>query len=307
MRLLSYALSNISRNRWLSFSSTLVLALLIFFVNVFFFLFHGTEYFISTINDRISISLNLKDGYTADNIRVNNLVKDISLSVSWAKIDYISASGALEIFRERDPELAKLIEDESENPLPNTLQIQNIEINQYETLNTIIASYQDTIEYDKENFDRKLLSYKSQYTRIYAIVSFLQSVQFAILVLVILFCFTVWVIMYLIIGNFIFFHRDEIKIIELVGGGNSFLYGPFVLQATIYALWATLIALLSVYFLLSLRFLEKIFLEQNLDVFIDSFLFRLTSFSLIEVLIFCFIGAISGYIAARKYTQKIAS
>ena len=72
--------------------------------------------------------------------------------------------------------------------------------------------------------ERKLLSYQSQYERIASVVSFMQSMQFSILILVLLFCITVGIIAYLIIGNSIFFHRNEIQIIELVGGGGWFLY-----------------------------------------------------------------------------------
>ncbi len=259
MRILSYALSNILRNRWLSFSSILVLTLLVFFINIFFFLIHGTNYFIETINKRISITLNLKSGYTSENLRVVNLTDQITASFSGIVWKYTSASGALEILRDRDPELALIIQDESDNPLPDTLQIENISINDYERFNTMIAGFQDIIEYDKEKLDRKLNSYTAQYERIHSIVSFLQSVQFSVWALVLLFCLTVGVIMYLIIGNFIFFHSDEIRIIELVGGDNYFLYGPFVVQAGIYSTLASLLAIATTYSLFSGSFLERIF------------------------------------------------
>jgi hypothetical protein len=63
-----------------------------FFINIFFFLIHGTDYFIETINKRISISLNLREGFTGDHPRVVTLFDEINTSFSGVSQKYISSS-----------------------------------------------------------------------------------------------------------------------------------------------------------------------------------------------------------------------
>jgi len=305
MRILSYAIDNIFHSRWLSLSSLLVLSLLIFFINIFLFLIYGTDYFIHSINKRIVFSLNFKEGFTSEDVRVVALFDEVQKNFSGSTIQYISASWALEVLRLRDPQLAALIEDDHKNPLPNTLQIENIPLDQYDDLNAIIPWYQDIIEYDREKMERKLLSYQSQYERIASVVSFMQSMQFSILILVLLFCMTVGIIAYLIIGNSIFFHRNEIQIIELVGGGGWFLYWPFILQSVFYTTLSALVAVWALFWLFSSSLLVHIFSTQNLDLFLSDFLHQILLFLPWEFLLFLLVGILSGYLAAQKYTKKM--
>lgn len=58
---------------------------------------------------------------------------------------------------------------------------------------------------------------------------------FAILSLVI---FSATAMIYSSIGNMVFYSREEVNIIGLVGGSNYYLYTPFILQSIIYILVA---------------------------------------------------------------------
>lgn len=58
-----------------------------------------------------------------------------------------------------------------------------------------------------------------------------------------MFVFTVFVVVYTVISNTIFFLRDEMAIIELVGGRSYFLYGPLVIQGMVYTGAASFLAL----------------------------------------------------------------
>ncbi len=64
--------------------------------------------------------------------------------------------------------------------------------------------------------------------------------EYGIFALLALFAFTVATIIYNVISNSIFFHQQEIEIIELVGGRRSFTYGQFLLQGSLYGLSAIL-------------------------------------------------------------------
>ncbi len=149
-------------------------------------------------------------------------------------ISPISKAQAFDLLRTRNPDLASLIENTGENPLPESLRIDNIPRDQYAQFNTIIGESRDMIHYDKDAMDKKLLDYTSQFDRISQIVKLLYMLELGVYTLLALFMFTVTVIIYSVISNSISFQRQEIEIIELVGGKKSFIYGPFLFQGAIY-------------------------------------------------------------------------
>lgn len=110
MRILKYAIKNTIRNPFLSLSSILVISLLIFFINVLFFIEYVTASITDNINDRLSISLNLKTGYTADNTEVIECIGALKATNLGVQVQYISREEAFEILRKRDKELARVIE-----------------------------------------------------------------------------------------------------------------------------------------------------------------------------------------------------
>jgi len=76
-RIAKYSLKNIMRNKFLSFSSILVLTLLMFFINILIILHDVSFKLIDSINSKMTISLYLKDGYDKNSIEVIDLINDI--------------------------------------------------------------------------------------------------------------------------------------------------------------------------------------------------------------------------------------
>jgi cell division protein FtsX len=126
MRILKYALKNIKRNAFLSFSSVLVLSLIIFFINILLLVNFTVDSITNNVNDRLTISLNLKSSYTNENSEVVELITNIKLFNKALNVTYISQDDAFSVLKKRDPELAKVIESERDNPLPSSILIKNI-------------------------------------------------------------------------------------------------------------------------------------------------------------------------------------
>ncbi|NRH21423.1 hypothetical protein HOO68_05270 [Candidatus Gracilibacteria bacterium] len=301
MHHLRYAFKNIFRNIFLSVSSVLIIGLLIFFVNILLFVIFSTDRFITSINDRISININFKDGYDNSQIRSKEFLSGVTLSFSGVQLDYISREDALVLLTSRNPDLATLIESDS-NPLPNSVRLSNIDINQYESLNIFIGRFRDVLQYNQESLDKKLLDYKSQFERISSVVEMLHILQFAVYVLLGLFVFTVSIVIYMVIHNFVFFLQDEVRIIELVGGRPSFIYGPFILQGLIYASIATCISILI--FLGILAVMKSQVLFEDFLPFLSDFSILFLSYAWFLIPIFSFIGAFSAFLASWKYIHS---
>jgi cell division transport system permease protein len=302
MNILRYAIKNIFRNPFLSISSIFIITLLVFFVHILLFVLFTSDKFIASINDRISFTINVRDGYDSGDPRVGWMVKEIRSAFSGISLTYISREDALTILAERDPDLASLVESTEDNPLPNSLRITNVELTSYDTLNNYIARYQDILQYDADDMNQKLLDYKAQYQRVTIIVSLLENLQFGVSILLGLFLFTVAAIIFMIIQNFIHFLHNEIQIIELVGGSSSYIYWPFVIQGGVYAGASTFISIVIVILLKS--FVDIEFVSGPLTNVVAEFYAFFLSQSWIILLTFSFIWAISAWIASKKYIHS---
>jgi cell division protein FtsX len=76
-RIAKYSVKNILRNKFLSFSSVLVLTLLMFFINILVILHDVSFKLIDSINSKMTISLYLQEGYDKNSIEVIDLINDI--------------------------------------------------------------------------------------------------------------------------------------------------------------------------------------------------------------------------------------
>ena len=143
-RITKYSLKNIMRNKFLSFSSILVLTLLMFFINILVILNDVSFKLIDSVNSKMTISLYLKDEYDKNSIEVINLInniKKIDSDSTWLwkiNVVYKTKEEILDDIRLKEPWLVKILE--RNNPLPETIIISNIMLNQYSNLNKVIEN-----------------------------------------------------------------------------------------------------------------------------------------------------------------------
>ncbi|PID86327.1 hypothetical protein CSB08_01025 [Candidatus Gracilibacteria bacterium] len=294
-RLFKYALKNILRNKFLSLSSILVLTLLMFFINILFLLNSVSGKIIELISDKLTISLYLNEEYDNKSIDVLDLMSDIRKTFKNISVVYKTKAEVLESVRKKDPDLVKIIE--RTNPLPNTIKISSISLDQYEALNMLIENKLYILlnkKSDKEYFS----NYSVQYKRIKYIIKILDHIQVGLYSIILFFVISISIIIYSIIGNFIFYFKDEIYITRLVGGGKNFIYGPFVMQGMIYSFLSFFLNFFVFWFMLKN---SKILFGEEYGI---PFLFsNADEIFLIEFLVFLFIGGFSGFLSSRKYIK----
>jgi hypothetical protein len=73
----------------------------------------------------------------------------------------------------RDPELAKIIETDDENPLPSTITIKNVPIDKYDSLNSVVLISSYLFDLDERKQKETAISYKGQYERLQSVVQVL--------------------------------------------------------------------------------------------------------------------------------------
>ena len=297
-RLFSYALKNILRNTFLSASSVLILTLLMFFINILLVLHHVSFRIIDGINEKLTISLYLDEAYDKNSVEIIDLQSDIKKNIPQIDIIYTSKEELLEEMRETDPDLVKILE--RQNPLPETITLRNIPLDKYEALNTIIENKLFVLtEWENSGDGAYFSTYTKQFERIEKVISLLHILQIWLYIILFTFLISIAVIVYSIIGNFIYYYKDEIYITRLVGWSKVFIYGPFSLQWVLYVFCAFLISTTLFLFLL-----------ENIKYFFDaSYMSQIFGGNLLlilflEALLFSLIWWLSGFFSSRKYLKK---
>lgn len=302
MRILKYALKNIKRNVFLSFSSILVLTLIIFFINILLLVNFTTDELIKNINSRLTISITLNRWYSNENSEVIELISWIRSISKDLKVNYISPEEALNTIKIRDPDLTRVVETEWENPLPASIKIENIGLREYADMDNVISKYKWVIVYDEKKFKKKIIDYKAQYDRIDSVIKVFSSIKFWIYSIIIFFVFSVFIIIYNIIGNFIFFYRDEIKITKLVWWDNVFIYGPFSVQWFLYTFFSSVLSLfIFIYIIKTIN----IYLIDDFPKFINEFLRLNWRYFVYEIAGISFIWILSGFLSSHKFINKV--
>lgn len=294
-RLFKYSIKNILRNKFLSFSSVIVLGLLMFFVNLLMIMHNLSNNLIQAINSKLTLSLYLKDEYTKEHITVKNLMDDIHLALPQVEIEFKTKDQVLEEMRKQDEELVSIIK--SQNPLPATINLSNIKMEEYEKLNIIIEWKYGILTDFKTNSN---YDYRTQYERILKIIAILKTLKLALYIIIGVFLLSIFVITYSIIGNFIYHYRDEIYITRLVWGGNSFIYGPFVFQWIIYSVIGFFLS--TNIFLVFVNNASILFDKSSVRQYIVNS--DLNYILLTQLFIFIGIGALSSLLSARRYMKN---
>lgn len=296
-KIIKYAIKNIFRNKFLSLSSILVLSLLMFFINVLYVLHEVSFKVIDSINSKLTISLYLKDNYDKNSTEVVSLLQDVKNNFPNIKLVYKTKEEVMQELKKKDEELVKILQSDWVNPLPSTINLANIKLDQYESLDLIIEKRMFIFLEQTKWAKSQVSSYKDQYDNIMKVIHTIKTLQMWLYFIIAIFLVSIFVIVHSIISNFIFYYRDEIYITKLVWWSNVFIYGPFSMQWFIYVFLSFVFSLsLFVLVLNNLNFLfssfsykEFIYNSNSLNVFA------------IEFIVFSLIWALSGFFSSKKY------
>jgi cell division protein FtsX len=164
-----------------------------------------------------------------------------------------------------------------------------------------VKRYTGIIQYDEERSKKSLTDYRAQYERIQWLINILLSVHYGIYSIIAFFIFAVFIIIYNSIGNFVFFYRDEIKIIRLVWGENIFIYGPFALQWFLYTGLAYILG--TLFFSLLIKNIN-FSLITDFPVFIDRFFDMYGQVFFLACIVILVVWLLSGLLSSHRFIEK---
>ncbi|MEI6420033.1 MAG: permease-like cell division protein FtsX [bacterium] len=287
---------NFWRNRFVSLSSVLAMTIALFVISSVIFLSAIFDFTLKEIQAKVDINAYFVT--KADESDVLLVKKSLEGLPQIKTVTYTSASDALKAFKARHADDAyinqALGELDDANPLGAVLNIKAKDPSQYESIANFLksnySSFIDTVTFFQNS---KAIDRLTSITTLANKFGFGLAIAF-ILIAIIVTLNTIRLV--------IFTSKDEISVMRLVGASDKYVKGPFVVSGMIYGLLSAAIVLIGLFPL-------TYWLGQTAQSFLSGlnlFDFYLTNFASIFLIIVVsglFIGALSAYVAVRRYLK----
>jgi cell division transport system permease protein len=295
-RVLKYGVQYFWRHAWLSVATivVMVLALVMFLGLIMFDVV--TDQAVASLQEKIDIAVYFKTNTAEEDI--NQIEEALSSLPEVKELEYVSRDDALNRFRARhsdDETLTQAIDELQTNPLLASINIQANTPTEY----PVIAAYLENLEF--EPFIERITFAQNQLAieRLNSIIDTMNRVGFMITLFIAL---AATLVAFNTIRLAIYSNRNEIEIMRLVGGSNSFIKGPYLVSGMLYGFFGAFFALLLS--APAINFLSPYFHvfipETNMAAYFYSNMFSLFSILLIIGLV---LGLISSWIAIRRYLR----
>lgn len=231
-RVIKFAFQDFYRNFWLSVATISVLVLTLISVNVLLTVNVIGKVALSLVKSKIDVSVHFKP--EIDESRVQT-VKISLLSLPEVKdVEYVSPAQSLERFSDmykQDELVLKSLGEVGVNPFGSTLVVRARELENYPNIMKALEDPVLSEMIEEKDFDDR----QAIIDRIEAIA---KKIEWFGLGSSLLFCLITLLIVFNTIRVSIYTHRDEIRIMRLVGASNGFIRGPFYVEAILWSVLA---------------------------------------------------------------------
>lgn len=300
-RIIKSGFTNFSRNGIVSIASVLVVTITLCVISSLLFLQAILHFSLSQIQDKVDVTVYLNVGTAED--KIMTLKSSIEQLPEVASVSYTSSDQAIKDFRERHQDdylTIQALDELSDNPLGASLNIKAKDPAQYESVvknlegDTALARDNASI-IDKINYHQN----KIVIDRLSAIINGARTL--GLLITLIMMIVSI-IITFNTIRLTIYFAREEIGIMRLVGAENKYIRGPFMVEGIIYGVIATLITLI-------IFFPVTIWLGNNMSDFLGMNVFAYYTSNFIQITLIILasgivLGSLSSFLAVRRYLSK---
>lgn len=229
-RIATFSLQNFVRNIWLSIVTITIIVLTLFSVTSLVFVNAVMNQAIALVESKVDVSVYFKP--TATESQIAAVQQSLGTMPYVREVRHVTKSEALAKLREQyqdSPLILDSLKELDNNPLGDTLIVNTFETADYQkVIDLLNATPQFALLINNQSFSdnsyiiEKLEKISNQVTRIgWGITVFFGLISLLVIVNTIRIA--------------IYTHRDEIGIMKLVGASNSFVRGPFLGEAILYA------------------------------------------------------------------------
>lgn len=229
MNVFKQALTNIWRDKGISFAAILVTTLTFLITTVFVFIALGSHVALDYLESRAQLTAFFKA--ETEEVDILELRDKLQESDSVVEVTYTSKEQALEIYRQDYRDEPALLESISANIFPASLDVRAENIESLDSVSQVLQN-NDMVE-EVVYFQDVAQGFKQ--------VS--DTVRNVSLVLVGIFAAVSLFIILLAIGMSIYNKKEEIEIMRLIGAGKWYIRTPFLLQGALYGIVAVILSL----------------------------------------------------------------
>lgn len=288
------------RNTYVALASIFVLTVALFVIGATMFLDQLLATSLQTLQSKVDINVYFVPG--ADQEEIDRIREAVAALPDVETVSYTTREEALAEYREnnKNDEIAlQALEELDENPLGSNIAIQAKETSQYESIARFLEEQQESTTAQGQVIDE--INYARNKESIDSLTTIINAVEQASFFVMIVLLVSATLITFNTVRLAIYTSREEIAIMRLVGAGNMFIRGPFMLQGVMYGFVAGVLALLIFYPILTwLGPRTEEFFEINL---FDYYIVHFGEIFGVLVGIGVVLGLISSILAVARYLR----
>lgn len=289
------------RSGFTSVASILMLTVTLFVVTSLIFIQASLNASLNDIKEKVDVTVYFVPGASEDEIME---VKEALVKIPEIKdVSYTSSNEAITSFKEKhsnDYLTLQALDELDHNPLGASLNIKANDPSQYESISNYFES-DDSLSkgaltiIDKVDYHQN----KIVIDRLNSIISGARKLGFAVSLVLVLISI---IITFNTIRIIIYMSREEINVMKLVGAGNKYVQGPFIVSGVLVGLCASMITIIM--------FIPiSIWLGNQMTEFIglNLFTYYKANFAQLFIIIISLgviLGGVSSSFAIAKYLKK---
>jgi cell division transport system permease protein len=300
-RIVKAGFLNFTRNSLVSWAAVLVMTITLSVITTIILLQVILHSSLSQIKDKVDVAIYFNTGVSED--KILSFKESLEKVPEVDSIVYTSADEALAKFRERhsgDYTTIQALDELRTNPLGASLSVKAKEVSQYESIANFLKS-DNALALGSSSIIDKVNYYQNKVVieRLNYIMRGAQRLGFLITLILIIISI---IITFNTIRLTIFISKEEIGVMRLVGASKMRVRGPFMIEGAIYGFISTVITLI-IFLPISAWLGSNMTDFLGFDVY-DYYLSNIFQIFLIVLLSGVFLGAVSSFLAVRKYLNR---
>lgn len=288
------------RNAYVSLASIFVLTIALFVIGATMFVNQLLATALNTLQSKVDINVYFVPD--APQEEIDRITEAVKAFPEVAEVKYTSREDALAEYRERNKDNAislQALDELGENPLGSNLAIQAKETSQYESIARFLDEQKALEKPQVPVIDE--INYTKNKDSIDALTRIINATKRASLVVMSILLIAAVLITFNTVRLAIYTSREEIAIMRLVGAGNMYIRGPFMLQGIMYGLISGVLTLLIFYpILVWLGPRTEAFFELNL---FDYYVTHFGEIFVVLVGVGIVLGLVSSTLAVARYLR----
>ena len=293
---------NFTRNGIVSLSAILVMTIALSVLTGILLSEHLFKTELGIIENKIDVTVYLVPG--ADEGTIQSLQNQVEALPEVASVDYISEQQALDSFRARhagDQTTLQALDELDQNPIGAMLEIKAKDISEYETIAKFFDSTSGALDPGTQSIVDHA-DYNNNKPAIDAINNLIQRGRLLGIAVTVILMLLAIIVTFNTMRLAIYFAREEISVMRLVGASKMHVQGPFIVEGALYGIVAsifTMLIFLPITWWLGVHMTDFF---QGLNMF-TYYTKNILEFCGILLVFGAGLGALSSVFAVRRYLK----